>query len=79
LHEAVAQHLILLEDNVRVLHVYEVTTLDGARYRGEIAYKDQEKLVLRLRHRSPEQKLRLFKSGISSVKELGWQKAFALR
>jgi len=79
LHEVVVFDLILLEDNVRVLHVYEVTTSDGARYQGEIAYKDQEKLVLRLRHKSPEQKLRLFKSGIISVKELGWQKAFALR
>ncbi len=64
---------------MRVLHVYEVKTIDGARYCGEIAYKDDEKLVLRLRHRSPEQKLRFFRNGISSVKEIGWQKAFALR
>jgi len=64
---------------VRVLHVYEVKTVDGAKYCGEIAYKDNEKLVLRLRHRAPEQKLRLFKSGIISVRELGWHKAFALR
>jgi hypothetical protein len=64
---------------VKVLHVYEVKTADGAKYRGEIAYKDEDKLVLRLRHRSPEQKLRLFRSGIISVKELGWQKAYALR
>jgi hypothetical protein len=64
---------------MRVLHVYEVKTADGGRYRGEIAYKDEEKLVLRLRHSSPEQKLRLFRDGIISVKELGWQKAYALR
>jgi hypothetical protein len=64
---------------VKVLHVYEVKTSDGARYCGEIAYRDSDKLVLRLRHRSPEQKLRLFRSGIISVKELGWQKAYALR
>ena len=64
---------------MKVLHVYEVKTVDGAKYRGEIAYKDEDKLVLRLRHRSPEQKLRLFRSGIISVKELGWQKAYALR
>ena len=64
---------------MKVLHVYEVKTADGAKYRGEIAYKDEDKLVLRLRHRSPEQKLRLFRSGIISVKELGWQKAYALR
>lgn len=64
---------------MKVLHVYEVKTTDGAKYCGEIAYKDEDKLVLRLRHRSPEQKLRLFRSGIISVKELGWQKAYALR
>ena len=64
---------------MKVLHVYEVKTIDGAKYRGEIAYKDEDKLVLRLRHRSPEQKLRLFRSGIISVKELGYQKAYALR
>ena len=64
---------------MKVLHVYEVKTTDGARYRGEIAYKDDDKLVLRLRHRSPEQKLRFFKNGVVSVKELGWQKAYALR
>ena len=64
---------------MRVLHVYEVKTTDGAKYRGEITYKDEEKLVLRLRHRSPEQKLRLFREGIISVRELGWQKAYALR
>lgn len=64
---------------MRVLHVYEVKTIDGGRYCGEIAYKDDKKLVLRLRHRSPEQKLRFLRNGIVSVKEIGWQKAFALR
>ena len=64
---------------MRVLHVYEVKTTDGVKYRGEIAYRDSDKLVLRLRNRSPEQKLRLFRSGIISVKELGWQRAYALR
>jgi hypothetical protein len=59
--------------------VYEVKTTDGAKYCGEIAYKDEDKLVLRLRHKSLEQKLRLFRNGIISVKELGWQKAYALR
>ena len=64
---------------MRVLHLYEVKTLDGARYCGEIAYKDADRLVLRLRHRSPEQKLRFFAKSIVSVKELGWHKAFALK
>jgi len=53
--------------------------LDGSQYRGEIAYRDDEKIVLKLRHRSPEQKLRLFKNSIASVREVGWHKAYALR
>ena len=63
---------------MKVLHLYEVKMLDGARYRGEIAYKDDQKIVLRLRQRSPEQKLRIFNRGILSVKELGWHRAYAL-
>ena len=49
---------------MKVLHLYEVKMLDGASYRGEIAHKDDSKIVLRLRHRSPEQKLRLFRQSI---------------
>ncbi len=64
---------------MKVLHLYEVRTTDGACYRGEIAHKDDEKIVLRMRLRSPEQKVRLFNTGISSVRDMGWQKAYALR
>lgn len=64
---------------MRVLHLYQIRMLDGTQYRGEIAYKDDEKVVLRLRHRTPEQKLRLFRNTIQSIQELGWQKAYALR
>jgi hypothetical protein len=53
--------------------------LDGSQYRGEIAYRDDEKIVLKLRHRAPEQKLRLFKTSIASVRDVGYQKAYALR
>lgn len=53
--------------------------LDGAQYRGEIAYKDNQKIVLKLRQQASVQKLRLFINGILSVKELGWHKAYALR
>lgn len=53
--------------------------LDGSQYRGEIAYRDDEKIVLKLRQRSPEQKLRLFKNSIASVRDAGWHKAYALR
>ena len=62
---------------MKVLHLYEVKLLDGSRYQGEIAYKDDDKLVLRLRQRSPQQKVRIFNKGISSIQELGWKKSFA--
>jgi hypothetical protein len=64
---------------MKVLHLYEVKLLDGKRFQGEIAYKDQEKLVLRLRHKFPQQKVRIFNKGISSIQELGWKKEYALR
>jgi len=64
---------------VKVLHLYEIRTLDGSRYRGEIAYRDDQKIILRMRQRSPEQKLRILNSGISSIRDIGWQKAYALR
>ena len=62
---------------MKVLHLYEIKLHDGTRYQGEIAYKDDEKIVLK--QRFPEQKVRLFNNGIASVRELGWQKAYALR
>lgn len=62
---------------MKVLHVYEVRLRDGARYRGEIAYKDADKIVLR--QRFPEQKVRIYNTGISSIRDMGWQKAYALR
>lgn len=55
---------------MKTLHVYEVRLLDGTRYRGEIVYKDDRKVVLR--QQSPEQKLYLYHNGIVSIKELGW-------
>jgi hypothetical protein len=64
---------------MKILHLYQVKMLDGSQYRGEIAYRDDEKIVLRLRHHSPEQKLRLFKDSIASVRDVGFQRAYALR
>jgi hypothetical protein len=64
---------------MKVLHLYEVKLLDGKRFQGEIAYKDQEKLVLRLRHKFPQQKVRILNKGISSIQELGWKREYALR
>lgn len=58
---------------MKSMHLYEITTLDGSRYRGEIAYKDDKMIILRMREQSPEQKLRIFYSGIISIREVGWQ------
>jgi hypothetical protein len=61
---------------MRTLHLYEVKTLDGNRFRGEIAYRDGQKVILKLRQRYPEQKLRLFKEGILSIHDVGWQRVY---
>ena len=62
---------------MKSLHLYEVKLLDGTRYKGEIAYRDDKMVILKLK--SPSQKLRLFYNGILSIRELGWQRAYALR
>ena len=64
---------------MKILHLYEVKLLDGNRYQGEIAYKDNEKLVLKLNNQFPKQKVRIFNNGISSIHELGWKREYALR
>ncbi len=51
--------------------------MDGTRYQGEIAYKDDKMIVLRLRQNRMEQKMRLFYNGILSIRELGWQRVYA--
>jgi hypothetical protein len=61
---------------MKILHLYEIQLLDGTCYKGEIAYKDDQKIVLR--QRLPEQKLRIYNSGIQSIREVGWHRAYAL-
>ena len=63
---------------MKSMHLYEVKLLDGTRYQGEITYRDEKMLVLKQSHTSTVQKLRLFYNGILSIRELGWQKAYAL-
>jgi hypothetical protein len=53
--------------------------LDGTRYKGEIAYKDEKMVVLKLNQKPPIHKLRLFYNGIHSIRELGWQRAYAFK
>ncbi|MBN2619828.1 hypothetical protein JXB22_01965 [candidate division WOR-3 bacterium] len=60
---------------MRSLHLYEVKLLDGSQYKGEITYRDEKMLVLRLQQQQFQEKLRLFYNGIISIRELGWQRA----
>jgi len=64
---------------MKAWHLYEVRMIDGTRYRGEIAYKDDKVVVLRMSRKYPEKKLRLYYNGIISIQELGWQREFAIR
>ena len=62
---------------MKILHLHEVKLLTGTRYQGEIVYKDDEKIVLR--QRLPEQKLRIFNNSISTIREIGWKKVYAIK
>jgi hypothetical protein len=55
---------------------YEVKLLDGTRYKGEIAYRDDKMVVLVLTDKRPQRQLRLFQNGIISIQELGWQRNY---
>jgi hypothetical protein len=59
------------------LHLYEVKLLDGSQYQGEITYRDDKMLVLRLKQQPNQEKLRLFYNGIISIRELGWKRTYA--
>ncbi len=59
------------------VHLFEIKMLDGSRYRGEIAYKDDKMIVLRLSESCDSElgiKIRLFYNGIMSIQELGWRR-----
>jgi len=59
------------------VHLFEIKMLDGSRYRGEIAYKDDKMIVLRLSDSYDLEsglKIRLFYNGIMSIQELGWRR-----
>ncbi len=53
---------------MKPLHLYEIKMIDGSSYRGEIAYRDERMLVLRLKNRLNQNdacpKVRLFYNGI---------------
>lgn len=57
------------------VHLYEIKMIDGSRYRGEIAYRDDKMIVLRLANIDKSgfgSKIKLFYNGIMSIQELGW-------
>jgi hypothetical protein len=64
---------------MKVLHLYEIKMLDGTQYRGEISYRDDKMVVLKISNKPPQQRLRLFYNGIVSIREMGWQKTYALK
>jgi len=61
---------------MKSFYLYQVNLIDGREYRGEIAYKDDKMLVLKIRNNLVEQKIRLFYNSIVSIQELGWQRAW---
>lgn len=64
---------------MKSVHLYEIKLLDGSRYQGEITYRDDKMLVLKVSNISSSGKLRLFYNGIISIRELGWQRQYATR
>jgi len=55
---------------MKSLHVYEIKMMDGTRCRGEIAYRDEKMVVIMLRQRTSEQKLRIFYEWVVSIRNL---------
>ena len=63
---------------MKTAQIYEVKMLDGTRYQGEIAYRDEKMVVLNLLSNPTSHKLRLYNHGIVSICEIGWKKTSSL-
>ena len=61
---------------MKMLYLYQIKLLDGSQYIGEITYRDEKMIVLRLQKHTSQGKLRLFYNGILSIRELGWQRVY---
>jgi len=57
---------------VKKIHLYEVKLIDGRFYWGEILYKNEKGIRLRLANK---QIIRLSYEEIMVIKDLGWKKA----
>ncbi|MBA7512738.1 hypothetical protein ES705_04746 [subsurface metagenome] len=55
---------------MKKVHVYEVKLIDGTVYRGEIVYKDDKAIRLKL---VDKKIILLTKEGIMLIKDLGWR------
>ena len=55
---------------MKKVHVYEVKLIDNTVYRGEIVYKDDNTIRLKLQNREI---ILLSKDGIMLIKDLGWR------
>lgn len=59
---------------MKIAQQYEIKLIDGSQYQGEIAYKDDKMVVLRIHQDDEDRKLRLYFNGIISIRDLGWQR-----
>ncbi|MBA7510098.1 hypothetical protein ES705_02073 [subsurface metagenome] len=56
---------------MKIVHIYEVKLIDGQIYRGEIVYKDDKVIRVKLANGKT---ICLPLHGIMLIKDLGWQK-----
>jgi len=55
---------------MKKVHVYEIKLIDGTIYRGEIVYKDDKTIRIKLKN---VEIIILSKAGIMLIKDLGWR------
>ena len=56
---------------MKTVHLYEIKLMDNHIYRGEIVYRDDKTIRLRLAN---EQTICITLHGIMLIKDLGWRK-----
>jgi hypothetical protein len=56
---------------LKKVHLHEVKLVDSTIHRGEIIYRNQKMIILRL---ADKQTVRLLYNGIMSIRDLGWKK-----
>lgn len=56
---------------MKKVHMFEVQLIDGTVHSGEIVYKDNTTIILKLKNKRT---ISLSKDGIMLIKDLGWKK-----